>query len=56
VTAPVSIPATVGAGIVGGVIGYVCGESITSDIWAERTERHTYMAPDGHFIHADPTY
>ena len=45
---------------VGKLIGRTTYEAFSgffkSTIWIEQTERHTYKAPDGHEIIADPTY
>ena len=58
------LPFVIGASAVmltGTLIGGISGGKLydvfsKSDIWKARTERHTYKAPYGHTIYADPTY
>jgi hypothetical protein len=66
VTFPLHLSAVVGMVViwggmaVGNLIGRTTYQTISglfnSNIWIEKTERHTYKAPDGHEIIADPTY
>jgi hypothetical protein len=42
--------------IIGGTIGFKIIDDVSKNVWIEQTERHTYKAPTGHFIYADPTY
>jgi hypothetical protein len=52
----VSIATAAAGGLASAKIWHYISGLRKSDTWIETTERHSYKAPDGHVIIADPTY